>query len=114
MSFDGATASEPIASETALSVSAVQLPPAGFAGSPLHFQMPPWAPASRIVPSFRTASAPIRPLIAPKCWVPGLRRPWMIGFGPIPAHGALNVVGPLGAYPRPNDFAVHAASARSA
>src|SRR4029453_8722965 len=99
LSFDGATASAPIASDTWLSVSAVQLPPP-VAGSPLHFQIPPWAPASRIVPSFLIASAPIRPLIAPnRCAGPGLRRPWTMGFGPIPVQAELNVVGPLGEVP---------------
>src|ERR671914_1201383 len=103
-----------MASEIALSVRAVQLP-APVLLVPVHFQMPPCAPARRIVPSLLIVIAPIRPLIAPnRCPPPGLRSPCTIGFGPSPPQAASNVVGPLVALALLSSFAAFAPFARCA
>ena len=55
LSFEGATAREPIASEGWLSVLFTHL-------VPFQIQMPPCAAPRMRVPSWRITSAPIRPL----------------------------------------------------
>src|SRR5438067_11585790 len=79
----GATARAPIAVEGRLSVLGDQVLLVGF-----HSQMPPCAAPRMNVPSFRMASAPMRPLCAANAL--SLRWTWTMGLGPSALQAPLN------------------------
>src|SRR5919199_3593810 len=87
-SFDGAIASEPVASDGRSSVRGVHVPVPGS-----YVQMPPCAAPRTNSPLLgRIARAPMRPDIAEKIGV--LRVTWTIGLGPSPVQAPVNVAGP--------------------
>ena len=105
MSFEGATASAPIASEARLSVRGVHLPVLS-----LYVQMPPCAAPRMNWWLWPIARAPMRPLWAAN--EPSLRWIWTMGSGPMPTHGALKVAGAEARLSLRMECAVPAAAAR--